>query len=117
MTEWGTTTKIEIINYLSKITTPRKAQAFLRLCLDRIDVLERANASFGDSMERFADNLPDMLQAELDRRTNPAPLQARVPDELEAPEYEIVEKGGKQPPNPPNKARASEFPPLPPHHT
>lgn len=89
MTEWGNTTKMEVVAYISKITTPRTAKNLLRLCMDRIEVLERANASFGNSMEKFAENLPGMLEAEMDRRSNAPVLQAHVPDELEAPSREL----------------------------
>lgn len=129
--EWSDTTRLEIIAYCNKITVPRTAKEYLRLCLARIEVLEKANKSFGESFERFSDQLPDVLMGEIERITEAKRLSVQAPDELEAPPtvggypsssrpasdleapYEIIEKGGKQPPNPPPSPKANE---IPPHH-
>lgn len=110
--EWNETTKFQAVAYASKITTPRTAKNLINLLLARVDVLERANASFGESMEKFSEHLPDMIQNEMDRRVE---LHVKAADELESPAYGIIEKGGKQPPNPPPPPAISVRPPEPPN--
>jgi len=68
---WSNTTKIEVISYITKRSSPKRAKQLLRDCLDRIDELERANASFGPSMNTFMDQIPAILQQEMDRRALP----------------------------------------------
>jgi hypothetical protein len=42
------------------------AKRLLRDCLQRIDALEKANASFGNSMDVFMDQLPQMVERALE---------------------------------------------------
>jgi hypothetical protein len=54
--------KYDIVAYINKRGAPRKAKQLLRDCLERIDALERANASFPNSMELFVENIPGIIQ-------------------------------------------------------
>jgi hypothetical protein len=83
MTEWTEINKYEVYAYINKITTPKTAKKMLRHCLQRIEVLERANASFANTMGEFADRLPEILQEEIDRSSNVRELRVAPPTALE----------------------------------
>lgn len=80
--EWDGTTKYEIVSYISRRTTPKKAKELLRICLAQIEILERANASFGTSMNTFVEQLPSMLNNEIERRASVTELRVVQPKEI-----------------------------------
>ena len=82
MTDWTEIDKYETYAYINKITTPKTAKRMLRNCLQRIEVLEKANASFAHTMGEFAEKLPEILQGEIDRSSNVRELHVAPPLEL-----------------------------------
>jgi len=81
MTEWAIT-KQEVYWHLNKRVTSKATKKLLRACLERIEVLERANSSFGNSMDEFVGKLPGILSTEIDRISNVQELHVTPPKEL-----------------------------------
>lgn len=82
MKEWTSNSKYEVVAYISKMTTPRRAKELLRLCLAHIEVLERANQSFPDSMSLFTEKLPELMQREIARQVEAREIEAPNVKEL-----------------------------------